>query len=362
MCDDLAAVKIAEDMGAVIETACCRGPDPAGEIVTCPHYHTCAYQAQKARTPDVWIFAHQMLFRKNKTLDGISALFIDESFRDAGTTKPVKGLTIDEIEAAPPNAGELAVYREILAAEAAARGRCAALQHPLQPEHRGVHQSDPARVEGEGEARAVAGDAREGSSGCSRGRHQHQTHPHVRPGVARRARIGSARGRRRLRPAVYRQPQDRERDRARRADAGHPRGRKAVQRADAHHGCDAAGKVDPREMVSRSRDRRSDRGPYASRSRASDTRKPDHEEEARRRGAQPPRGATIHTAEARRDRARDRPGHRAEGHRGGAAGDRPAADDRGRALQRDRGARPVQRGAAPDHRGANAARAGRSRS
>ena len=199
MCDDLAAVKIAEDMGAVIETACCRGPDPAGEIVTCPHYHTCAYQAQKARTPDVWIFAHQMLFRKNKTLDGISALFIDESFRDAGTTKPVKGLTIDEIEAAPPNAGELAVYREILAAEAAARGRCAALQHPLQPEHRGVHQSDPARVEGEGEARAVAGDAGEGSSGCSRGRHQHQTHPHVRPGVARRARIGSARGRRRLR-------------------------------------------------------------------------------------------------------------------------------------------------------------------
>jgi len=115
MCDDLAAVKIAEDMGAVIERACCRGKDPAGKIVTCPHYHTCAYQAQKARKPDVWIFAHQMLFRKNRTLDDISALFIDESFRDAGTTKPVKGLTIDEIEAAPPDAGELEVYRALLA-------------------------------------------------------------------------------------------------------------------------------------------------------------------------------------------------------------------------------------------------------
>jgi hypothetical protein len=110
MCDDLAAVKIAKDMGAVIETACCSGKDPAGKKVTCPHYHTCAYQAQKARTPDVWLIAHQMLFRKNKTLDGMSALFVDESFRDAGTSKPVKGLTIDEIEAVPPNAGELEIY------------------------------------------------------------------------------------------------------------------------------------------------------------------------------------------------------------------------------------------------------------
>jgi hypothetical protein len=117
MCDDLAAVKIAKDMGAVIETACCSGKDPAGKKVTCPHYHTCAYQAQKSKKPDIWIFAHAMMFRKNKTLDGISALFVDESFRDAGTSKPVKGLTIDEIEAVPPShvAGELAFYREQLA-------------------------------------------------------------------------------------------------------------------------------------------------------------------------------------------------------------------------------------------------------
>jgi hypothetical protein len=115
MCDDLAAVKIAEDVGAVVETAVCRGKDPAGRKVTCPFYHTCRYQAQKAREPDVWIFAHQMLFHKNKTLDGISALFIDESFRDAGTSKPVKGLTIDEIEAVPPDTGDLGLYRELLA-------------------------------------------------------------------------------------------------------------------------------------------------------------------------------------------------------------------------------------------------------
>jgi Primase C terminal 2 (PriCT-2)/Bifunctional DNA primase/polymerase, N-terminal len=116
MCDDLAAVKIAEDMGAVIETACCKGKDPAGRKVTCQFYDSCAYQAQKARKPDVWIFAHQMLFRQNKTLDGLSVLFIDESFRDAGTSKPVKGLTLDEIETVPPcPAGALGFYREQLA-------------------------------------------------------------------------------------------------------------------------------------------------------------------------------------------------------------------------------------------------------
>jgi hypothetical protein len=83
--------------------------------VTCEFYHSCAYQAQKAHKPDVWLFAHQMLYRQNKTLDGLSAIFIDEDFRDAGTSKPRKGLTIDEIEAVPPGTGDLGLYRELLA-------------------------------------------------------------------------------------------------------------------------------------------------------------------------------------------------------------------------------------------------------
>jgi Bifunctional DNA primase/polymerase, N-terminal/Primase C terminal 2 (PriCT-2) len=113
MCDDLGAVKIAEDLGVKIEEACCKGKDPAGREAKCAFFDGCAYQAQKARKPDVWIFAHQMLFQQNKTLDGLSALFVDESFHAAGTSKPVRGLTLDEIEDAPDS--ELEVFRELLA-------------------------------------------------------------------------------------------------------------------------------------------------------------------------------------------------------------------------------------------------------
>jgi hypothetical protein len=114
MCEDLGTIKIAEDMGAVIETSCCKGEDPDGNTATCPYYNHCAYQRQKSKNPDVWIFAHQMLFQKNTTLKGMSVIFIDESFRDAGTTKPVKGLTLDEIEAVPLGSDALGVYRSML--------------------------------------------------------------------------------------------------------------------------------------------------------------------------------------------------------------------------------------------------------
>jgi hypothetical protein len=114
MCEDLGTIKIAEDMGVAIETSCCKGKDPDGKTAACPHYERCAYQRQKSKCPDVWIFAHQMLFQQNKTLKGMSAIFIDESFRDAGTTKPVKGLTLDEIEASPDDSNMLFVYRRML--------------------------------------------------------------------------------------------------------------------------------------------------------------------------------------------------------------------------------------------------------
>jgi hypothetical protein len=112
MCLDLGAVKIAEDLGVNIEDACCRGKDPAGRTVTCQYYETCAYQKQKTRTPDVWLVAHQMLFQANATLGDMSVVFIDESFWEAGTSKPVRGLTLDEIEDAPDN--ELEIFRQLL--------------------------------------------------------------------------------------------------------------------------------------------------------------------------------------------------------------------------------------------------------
>jgi Primase C terminal 2 (PriCT-2) len=116
MCEDLGAVEIAEDLGLVIESACCRGKDPHGKKVTCPFYNHCAYQAQKGKEPDVWLIPHQTLFLQNTTLKGMSVLFIDESFRDAGTSKPVRGLTLDEIETMPPGStAELADYRNMLA-------------------------------------------------------------------------------------------------------------------------------------------------------------------------------------------------------------------------------------------------------
>jgi hypothetical protein len=118
MCADLGAVEIARDLGMVVETAVCRGKDPAGRKVTCGFYHACLYQRQKTREPDVWIFAHEMLFLANKTLAGLSALFIDEEFRDAGTAKSARGLTLDQIDAVPPGhpcPGELGFFRERLA-------------------------------------------------------------------------------------------------------------------------------------------------------------------------------------------------------------------------------------------------------
>jgi hypothetical protein len=118
MCKDLAVVEIAKDMGAVIETTCCKGKDPAGKEVKCIFYDGpdgCEYQKQKHKKPAVWIFPHQMLFRVQKTLKGMSVIFIDESFRDAGTSKPLRGLTFDEIEAVPPGSGELGMLRRSLA-------------------------------------------------------------------------------------------------------------------------------------------------------------------------------------------------------------------------------------------------------
>jgi hypothetical protein len=64
MCDDLAAVKLAEKARMPVEESCCKGKRPDGMPAVCPSYATCAYQRQKKQRPDVWIFAHQLLFQK----------------------------------------------------------------------------------------------------------------------------------------------------------------------------------------------------------------------------------------------------------------------------------------------------------
>jgi hypothetical protein len=123
MCKDLPAVRLAEQMGAPIETACCKGKKPDGLMATCSFYTSCAYQAQKRHdAPDVWLFAHQMLFQAQAALSELSVLFIDESFIDAGQSKPDTGLTLDEIERVPLGRGymteianDLTPYREKLA-------------------------------------------------------------------------------------------------------------------------------------------------------------------------------------------------------------------------------------------------------
>ena len=43
MCGNLEAVKVAEEIGATVETACCKGKDNFGVTVKCPLYETCEY-------------------------------------------------------------------------------------------------------------------------------------------------------------------------------------------------------------------------------------------------------------------------------------------------------------------------------
>ena len=119
MCGDLPSVRLAEKAGVTVETACCKGKNPSGMVVTCPLFDTCAYQAQKRQKPDVWLFAHQMLFQMQSAIKNLSALFIDESFQEAGQSKPKTGVTLDEIEnvslAKIDIANDLEPYRRKLA-------------------------------------------------------------------------------------------------------------------------------------------------------------------------------------------------------------------------------------------------------
>ncbi|MGU3537740.1 hypothetical protein [Methylobacterium sp. A54F] len=102
MCDDVEAVEIALNLGEPVETSCCRLKEGLVTLHQCQHFHTCAYQAQKAGRPDVWIVAHQMLFRAQAALGDVEIVVIDEGFWQSGLRIPKRGLTLNEIEAALP--------------------------------------------------------------------------------------------------------------------------------------------------------------------------------------------------------------------------------------------------------------------
>lgn len=102
MCDDIEAVEIASNLGEIIETSCCRMKEGVAVLHQCPHFNTCSYQAQKEGRPDVWIVAHQMLYRAQSAFGGIELVVIDEGFWQSGLRIPKRGITIDELRAQVP--------------------------------------------------------------------------------------------------------------------------------------------------------------------------------------------------------------------------------------------------------------------
>lgn len=97
MCDNLQTVREASDLHVKIEEEICK---------KCPHNPTkggsCQYLLQKGLTADIWVAAHQIIFRKPPTAiaknGGVAMLIIDESILDAGIADPFE-LPIDAIEA-----------------------------------------------------------------------------------------------------------------------------------------------------------------------------------------------------------------------------------------------------------------------
>jgi putative DNA primase/helicase len=98
MCLDLDQVQLAKDCHASIQETCCKGKDAKGREWCCPVYARgdCLYQAQfpdkGEPAPDVFIFAHQIMFHEHKRIGEIAAIGIDESFWESG----VFGLGPDE--------------------------------------------------------------------------------------------------------------------------------------------------------------------------------------------------------------------------------------------------------------------------
>lgn len=102
MCDDIEAVEIASNLGEPIESSCCKLKEGVAVLHQCQFYNSCSYQAQKEGRPDVWIVAHQMLYRAQSAFGDIELVVIDEGFWQSGLRIPKRGLTLNEIEAPLP--------------------------------------------------------------------------------------------------------------------------------------------------------------------------------------------------------------------------------------------------------------------
>ncbi|WP_267406759.1 hypothetical protein [Methylobacterium sp. GC_Met_1] len=102
MCDDIEAIEIASNLGEPIESSCCKLKEGVAVLHQCQFYGSCSYQAQKEGRPDVWIVAHQMLYRAQSAFGDIELVVIDEGFWQSGLRIPKRGLTLNEIEAPLP--------------------------------------------------------------------------------------------------------------------------------------------------------------------------------------------------------------------------------------------------------------------
>lgn len=84
MCRDIDAVRDVQSIGESAQKTVCR-QEVDGTILECPHFRTCAYQAQRKRKADIWIVPHAVLFsRKPETIPAPALVIIDESFWDSG--------------------------------------------------------------------------------------------------------------------------------------------------------------------------------------------------------------------------------------------------------------------------------------
>jgi putative DNA primase/helicase len=96
MCQNMAAVALAQEIKADVSSTCCRSREHGTE---CTFYHACGYQRQRAKRADVWFVAHELLFaQKPKAIGDLAALIVDESMWQSGLmTGPALSLPISAI-------------------------------------------------------------------------------------------------------------------------------------------------------------------------------------------------------------------------------------------------------------------------
>ena len=123
MCLDLEAVELAVTLNRTVSTSCCKGDHPkTGTKVFCPFFNHCSYQQQFADKPDVWVGAHDLLFKSHDGLGEIGSVTVDEGFWRSGLKIGKRGITLDEFGAGQSYANnfemmalaDIAAWRSVL--------------------------------------------------------------------------------------------------------------------------------------------------------------------------------------------------------------------------------------------------------